>query len=404
MFHRRAERKSALRLFVVALTIPGVTAPFAAQGPPALAATTTLCHSQTAAVGGGGMYIVQNDEWNSSASECITTDGNADFTIANSAMSNATNGAPGGYPSIYQGCHWGRCSSGGWTSAPLRASNLGSGKVRTSWSTTQTGSGTYDVAYDIWFNQTSTTTGQPNCLELMVWLNHEGSVRPFGSRVATGVAIGGRSYNVWEGAQSSWNTVSYAMASGATSVSNLDIGQLAQDAISRGYLPSSCWLIDVEAGFELWQGGAGLATNSFSVNVNGSGGRGGNAVTVTSPGNQVGTAGTAPSATGASAGPSPATRRSPAEARHTPVRGKRDRGKPFIRWHAWCGWCHDEGRLTGPSGGIHRVAVLSVSVLGSPSQVEARAGGDLTGVTMFGSWAARALGEAGPSRSTSICW
>src|SRR5260370_27145173 len=84
------------------------------------------------------------------------------------------------------------------------------------------------------------------------------------------------------------------MASGPTSVSNLGIGQLAQDAISRGYLPGSCWLIDVEAGFELWQGGAGLATSSFSVNVNGSGG-GGNAVTVTSPGNQVGTAGTAAS-------------------------------------------------------------------------------------------------------------
>jgi Cellulose binding domain len=26
----------------------------------------------------------------------------------------------------------------------------------------------------------------------------------------------------------------------------------------------------VEAGFELWQGGAGLATNSFSVSINGS--------------------------------------------------------------------------------------------------------------------------------------
>jgi hypothetical protein len=56
-------------------------------------------------------------------------------------------------------------------------------------------------------------------------------------------------------------------------------------------MPSSCWLIDVEAGFELWQGGAGLATSSFSVNVNGSGG--GSTVTVASPGNQAGTAGTA---------------------------------------------------------------------------------------------------------------
>jgi hypothetical protein len=92
---------------------------------------------------------------------------------------------------------------------------------------------------------------------------------------------------------STWNTVSYSMTSSATSVSNLDVGQLAADAISRGYMPSSCWLIDVEAGFELWQGGAGLATNSFSVTLNGGGG--GNTVTVTNPGSQSGTVGTAAS-------------------------------------------------------------------------------------------------------------
>jgi hypothetical protein len=240
---------------------------------------------------------VQNNEWGSSAAECITTDGGTDFTVANSSISNSTSGAPGGYPSIYQGCHWGNCSSGGLTTTPIQASNLSSGKVTTSWSTTQPGgSNDYDVAYDIWFNKTSTTTGQPNCLELMVWLNHNGPVQPFGSQVATNVSIGGHAYNVWEGAQSTWNTVSYTMTTGTTSVSNLDIGQLAQDAINRGYMPSSCWLIDVEAGFELWQGGAGLATNSFSVNVNGGGGGGGgNTVTVTSPGNQTGTVGTAAS-------------------------------------------------------------------------------------------------------------
>jgi hypothetical protein len=294
MFLRKAGRKLALSLAVATLTAMGGTATITALGPAASAATTTLCNSQTASVSGGA-YIVQNNEWGSSAPECITTDGNADFTVANSSISNATNGAPGGYPSIYQGCHWGSCSSGGLTTTPVQASNLSAGKVTTSWSTTQTGSGAYDVAYDIWFNRTSTTTGQPNCLELMVWLNHNGSVQPFGSQVATNVSVGGRSYNVWEGAQSTWNTVSYTMTSGTTSVSNLDVGALAQDAISRGYMPSSCWLIDVEAGFELWQGGAGLATNSFSVSVNGSGGGGGNAVTVTSPGNQSGTVGTAAS-------------------------------------------------------------------------------------------------------------
>jgi hypothetical protein len=290
MSYRRAGRARMLLLVVAVLAGVAGLAASAVLGTPAHAASTTLCNSQTASVGGGS-YIVQNDEWNSGAAECVTTDGSADFTVANSAISNATNGAPGGYPSIYQGCHWGECSSGGLAAAPVQASNLGPGKVTTSWSTTQTGSGAYDVAYDIWFNKTATTTGQPNCMELMVWLNHQGSVQPFGSEVASNLSIGGHSYNVWEGANSFGDTVSYSMTTGTTSVTNLDLGPLAADAIGRGYLSSSCYLIDVEAGFELWQGGAGLATRSFSVNA----GSGGNAVTVTSPGNQAGTVGTAAS-------------------------------------------------------------------------------------------------------------
>jgi cellulose 1,4-beta-cellobiosidase len=248
--------------------IGGLAAAALVGGASARAATTTLCQSQTAAVSGG--YIVQNNEWNSSASECVTTDGSADFTVANSAISNSTSGAPGGYPAIYQGCHWGNCSAGGLSTTPIQVSNLTAGKATTSWSTTQPGgSNDYDVAYDIWFNQTQTTSGQPNGTELMVWLNHNGPVQPFGSVVASNVSIGGHTYNIWEGQQSVWDTVSYVMTSPATSVSNLDIGTLTQDMVSRGYTKSNWWLIDVEAGFELWQGGAGLKTNSFSVNLNG---------------------------------------------------------------------------------------------------------------------------------------
>ena len=84
----------------------------------------------------------------------------------------------------------GRVQSGGLAATPVQASDLSTGKVTTSWSTTQTGSGAYDVAYDIWFNKTATTTGQPDCMELMVWLNHQGSVQPFGSEVARTSASG----------------------------------------------------------------------------------------------------------------------------------------------------------------------------------------------------------------------
>ena len=241
-----------------------------AFGSPAASASTSaakpVCTMQTAPVAGGS-YTVENDEWGSSAPECVTTDGAAGFTVAKSSIANVTDGAPGGYPAIYKGCHWGACTSR--SGFPIKVSDIAAGTVTTNWSTTQPGGGNdYDVAYDIWFNQTPTASGQPNGTELMIWLNHNGHVQPFGSKVASDVSLGGRGYDVWYG-QQGWNTVSYTMNSGTTSVRKLDLKPLVADLVKRGYLKRSWYLIDVEAGFELWRGGAGLATKSFSVNVAG---------------------------------------------------------------------------------------------------------------------------------------
>src|ERR1700727_3891902 len=118
MDHRKPVLMTAALLLALSGGIAAVVGNAGAQ-----AATTSLCQEQTASVS-GGTYIVQNNEFDSSASECVTTDGNADFTVANSAISNSTSGSPGAYPSIYQGCHWGSCSSGGLTSSPVQVSAL----------------------------------------------------------------------------------------------------------------------------------------------------------------------------------------------------------------------------------------------------------------------------------------
>src|SRR5215469_2753174 len=253
-----------LALPAALLTAGGTLAVMSASSSQA--ATGPLCKTQTLPVDSSA-YTVENNEWGSSAPECISTDGSADFTVANSSIANAADGAPGGYAAIYKGCHWGACTPR--SGFPIRVSDIHAGTVTTSWSTSQPGgSSDYDVAYDIWFNQTPTTKGQPTGTELMIWLNHNGPVQPFGSKVASNVSIGGRGYNVWFGKQA-WNTVSYTMTTGTTAVSNLDLQPLIADAVSRGYIKTSWYLIDVEAGTELWQGGAGLATKSFSVKVAG---------------------------------------------------------------------------------------------------------------------------------------
>lgn len=248
----------------VRVTLVGLTV--AASGLLAMpaAAATTLCKSQTASVAGGA-YIVQNNEWNSTAPQCISTSGGADFTVTSSSMDSPTDQPPAGYPSIFKGCHWGACTPN--SGFPIQVSALTSGKVRTSWDTAQPGgSNIYDVAYDVWFNQSSSTGGQPNGTEIMIWLAHNGNVGPAGSKVAT-VTIGGLTYDVWSARQSGWNLISYALTTPRTSVTDLDLYGLTRDSVNRGYIQNSWWLIDVEAGFELWKGGTGLATKSFSVTV-----------------------------------------------------------------------------------------------------------------------------------------
>ncbi len=256
----------ALVLPAALLLAGGIVAVSLPASSRAATTTTTLCNSQSAPVGGGA-YTIGNNEWGSGDPECITTDGSAGFRVANSSIAKTRVGAPGGYPAIYKGCHWGACTPG--SGLPVKVSNIHAGTVTTSWSTSQPGgSNVYNVAYDIWFNQTPTTSGAPNGTELMIWLNHHGPKHPYGHKVASTVRIGGRGYNVWFGrARQGWNTVSYTMTTGTASVRKLDLHALVADAVSRGYISRSWYLIGVEAGFELWQGGAGLATKSFSVNV-----------------------------------------------------------------------------------------------------------------------------------------
>jgi hypothetical protein len=226
----------------------------------------TLCDSTSTASVSGGAYMVDNNEWGSSAYECITTNGNAEFRMVNSSIANGGDGAPGGYPDIYKGCNYGDCTSG--SGLPIRVSNIHEGTVTTSWRTAQPGgSSIYNAAYDIWFNQSPSTSGQANGTELMVWLRRQGPKHPYGSQVATDVSIGGRSYNVWYGNAHGFNTVTYLMTTGKRSVTNLDLRPLEANAVGHGYLKKSWYLISVEAGFEVWQGGAGLATKSFSVKV-----------------------------------------------------------------------------------------------------------------------------------------
>jgi cellulose 1,4-beta-cellobiosidase len=231
-------------------------------------AATTLYGMQTERVSGGS-YTVQSNEFNSSASECVSVDGEADFSVSSSSVNAPANGMPAGYPSIYSGCHWGDCTETGIGKNPVRVSSLNYSTVETTWEFTGPWSsgGSWDASYDVWINKTPNASA-PNGVELMVRLRQSGSISPAGSKVVSNVSITGNTYDIWWNppSGSSTGTVTYQMVNQENAVRNFSSQPLALNAIARGYTSSSWYLADIEAGFEIWHGGAGLRTADFSVN------------------------------------------------------------------------------------------------------------------------------------------
>lgn len=210
----------------------------------------------------GGKYVVQNNRWGSSSPQCINVTSTG-FSIIQQDGTGNTSGAPVSYPSIFIGCHYSNCSPG--TNLPAQLSRISS--APTSITNNYPGSGTYDAAYDIWLNADTNVSGVQDT-EIMVWLNHTGSIQPVGSNTGQTVSIAGRSWAVWTGNNGSNNVVSYVQA-GITSLS-FDVMDFVRDTLRRGsqYGNTNWYLTSVQAGFEPWIGGVGLAVTNFSASVN----------------------------------------------------------------------------------------------------------------------------------------
>ncbi|WP_020574150.1 GH12 family glycosyl hydrolase domain-containing protein [Actinopolymorpha alba] len=219
----------------------------------------TLCGSTQRKLVDGSRYAVLNNVWGATTAQCIRVQGRT-FTVARTGHNKPPNGPNAANPTMYTGCHFGACtiSSG----LPRRLSNL---QVTSNWHTTQPRSGTWNVAYDMWLHPAPKPGSLEGGAEVMVWLNSTGGVQPAGWRVARKVRINGATWEVWY-SPTAWQTVSYRRTSPVTSVKNLNLTAFLDDAAAR-YFSRSWYLIGVEAGFELWQGGQGLATRSFSVTV-----------------------------------------------------------------------------------------------------------------------------------------
>ncbi|MGW1026431.1 GH12 family glycosyl hydrolase domain-containing protein [Streptomyces sp. NPDC002577] len=249
-------------LFGALLTALAVVAALATT-TTAAQADTTICE-QFGSTTIQGRYVVQNNRWGTSDPQCINVT-DSGFTVTQADGSVPTNGAPKSYPSAFNGCHYTNCSPG--TNLPAQVSGISSAPTSISYS--YVSNAVFDAAYDIWLDPTAKTDGV-NQTEIMVWFNRVGSIQPVGSQVGT-ATVAGRSWEVWSGNNGGNDVLSFVSPSAMSSWS-FDVMDFVQQAVSRGLAEDDWYLTSVQAGFEPWQNGAGLAVNSFSSTVNTGGG------------------------------------------------------------------------------------------------------------------------------------
>ncbi|MEV7405189.1 glycoside hydrolase [Streptomyces sp. NPDC091267] len=207
-----------------------------------------------------GGYIVQNNAWGTSAPQCVNQVGDG-FELTTADGSVSTGGAPKSYPSIYVGCHYTNCSPG--TNLPKQVSAIGSVPSQIEYK--YTGGAVYDAAFDIWLDPAPKTDGV-NQTEIMIWLNKVGPIQPIGSKTGT-ATIAGQTWDVWKGNNGGNDVVSYVAPSALTGLS-FDVKDFVNGAISEGLATPDWYLTSVQAGFEPWENGAGLAVTTFSASVN----------------------------------------------------------------------------------------------------------------------------------------
>jgi hypothetical protein len=237
--------------------------------------TITAQYGTATVMGGSKEYIVQNNEWGSTAGQTITYGPGANFQVTVQKGTGATNN-PEGFPSVFTGANSGN-NTGSSSMLPRAVSSIPKGSVMTSMTWADNGAtGSYNAAYDVWFSTSSggdPTASSPSGGFLMVWYHMPSSNQPIGTMIAS-TTIGGKNWNVWYGFNSGNNKpcVSYVAQTSINSLT-FSLGDFIQDAVGRqdssghSYVSTSWYLTNVFAGFEIWSGGVGLAVTDFSVTV-----------------------------------------------------------------------------------------------------------------------------------------
>jgi hypothetical protein len=213
----------------------------------------------------GQDYIVQSNQWGSTAGQTLTYGPGTKFKVI---VQNGTgvNYNPSSFPSIFLGANNGHPTAGNELTRVVSSLNT----VQTAWTwASNNATGSYNATYDVWFSNTGQAEPNrtsPSGAYLMVWFYKPTDNQPNGTSTAS-VTIGGKNWNLWVGTSNGVPCYSYVAQQSLNSLS-FDLNLFIKDAVSRGYIQNSWGLTNVFAGFEIWSGGVGLETTDFAVTVN----------------------------------------------------------------------------------------------------------------------------------------
>jgi hypothetical protein len=265
----RRFRIGTLAAVAAAAVVCATVLPGPAEASPAIVPWwhQTACHLlQRFVVHGanGTTYFVRNDNFKGTG-ECVRNFGrHANFQVVSSAAD--TDGPETqAYPMIGYGCAYGSCTKG--TALPRRVSRLYYPEL--TWYTKQRASGRWNAGFDVWFNRTASFAGQATGTELMIWLGTRNFPVAAGSPVYR--LAGTDWYEIHWRATSHvnpnvhWTLVIFRRVHPTRHVWRLHLKPFINHLRYQGLLKRSWYLESIDGGFEIWRGGAGLGTTTFSV-------------------------------------------------------------------------------------------------------------------------------------------
>ena len=230
---------------------------------PSAAAGTQVCGKNEVVPAGGADYLAgANVVGGVETGQCVTV-GDQSLKVDSAEHDRAPGGPPAATPSLLKGCHLGVCSEN--SGLPVQVSRLP--ELTSDLVTTQADDGDYAAAYTVWFHSRPAVDGPVDGAELAIWLHGNGEARPAGMMMAGALPISGASWDVWFEKAEGRNRITYERVGDVTSVDDLDVRAFGKDAVNRGWVKADWYLIGVEAGFDLWRGGAGNSVDRFEFAV-----------------------------------------------------------------------------------------------------------------------------------------